>query len=434
MSYRLRTRSSRNKKTLSDKFEIGAGRYVHDLEVPFTPQDDLSLISATKSVPKATVKENSVENSNLKLSSSLSEKDDSLSAQRQSCLGRYVHDVEFSQLEDLSVSSTHESLGYSENSPSSEGLSPSLSSVFKEHNAKASNPVNMQLTSNVAHGSIKSKNMQKQSPNFTKMHQEYKLAWRKNPTPNSTRPMRLMEFIFSHCDGKKKDTKEDESDDSMDIALKKAKDKRGKPTSQLLAELDMKYEAERAKNTEYFQKLSDYLDESSNKSKSSRKSVVGSSVQLKVLCSEDHVIHDDLSSSSESSHGVNESVNSNYQSLTEVTAMNTNSVSPLNKTNPYNKIISISNQLHIPDGFSILYYSSDSDAVKVKQLNEFNGYVTDQLKEEMSKFYPKCEDVITDQSTNDISMNKQTFTYNFSQIFRKGRIFLNYVQLREAVS
>ena len=72
--------------------------------------------------------------------------------------------------------------------------------------------------------------------------------------------------------------------------------------------------------------------------------------------------------------------------------------------------------------------------MKVKQLNEFNGYVTDQLKEEMSKFYPKCEDIITDQSTNDIAMNKQTFINNFSQIFRKGRIFLNYVQLREAVS
>ena len=95
MSYRFRTRSCRNKKILSNKFEIGAGRYVHNLEVPFTPQDDLSLILATTSVPKATVKENSEENSNLKLSSSLSEKDDSLSAQCQSCLGRYVHDVEF---------------------------------------------------------------------------------------------------------------------------------------------------------------------------------------------------------------------------------------------------------------------------------------------------------------------------------------------------
>ena len=83
MSYRFRTQSCRRKKTFSNKFEIGAGRYVHDLEVPFTAQDDLSLISATTSVPKATVKGNSEENSNLKLSSSLSEKNDSLSAKRQ---------------------------------------------------------------------------------------------------------------------------------------------------------------------------------------------------------------------------------------------------------------------------------------------------------------------------------------------------------------
>ena len=54
MSYRLRTQNRRNKKTLSDKFEIGAGRYVHDLEVSVTPQDDikpqddLSIIFATK--------------------------------------------------------------------------------------------------------------------------------------------------------------------------------------------------------------------------------------------------------------------------------------------------------------------------------------------------------------------------------------------------
>ena len=72
MSYRFKRRCRRRKKTLSEKFEIGAGRYVHDLEFCFTPQDD-------------DISFNSPGN------------------------GRYVHDVEFSQLGDKSDSSKHES-------------------------------------------------------------------------------------------------------------------------------------------------------------------------------------------------------------------------------------------------------------------------------------------------------------------------------------
>ena len=46
----------------------------------------------------------------------------------------------------------------------------------------------------VAHGT----NLKKDKPNFTKMHEEYKLAWREYPPPNKPRPMRLMEFIFTY--------------------------------------------------------------------------------------------------------------------------------------------------------------------------------------------------------------------------------------------
>ena len=43
-------------------------------------------------------------------------------------------------------------------------------------------------------------------PNFSKLHAEYKEEWYKNHPPNETRPMRLMEFIWAHCDGKKNNT------------------------------------------------------------------------------------------------------------------------------------------------------------------------------------------------------------------------------------
>ena len=128
-----------------------------------------------------------------------------------------MHDVQFSQLANLSDSSTHESKHHSLKSPSFETLRSMQHSVIKDHCGSKSNPITFPLTSNVVPATIQTKTSKKDKPNFRKMHAEYELAWKENPPPNQPRLMRLMEFIFSHCDGENCS----ESDDSIDIALKR---------------------------------------------------------------------------------------------------------------------------------------------------------------------------------------------------------------------
>ena len=52
--------------------------------------------------------------------------------------------------------------------------------------------------------------------------------------------MRLLEYIYSLCDGK-----DDFSEDSFDRDLKKYRKKRGKPIREIMAEKDALYEAEK---------------------------------------------------------------------------------------------------------------------------------------------------------------------------------------------
>ena len=55
---------------------------------------------------------------------------------------------------------------------------------------------------------------------LTFLNVEYKDEWYKNHPPNETRPMRLMEFIWAHCDGKNNQYNVDySSDDTRDKEL-----------------------------------------------------------------------------------------------------------------------------------------------------------------------------------------------------------------------
>ena len=51
----------------------------------------------------------------------------------------------------------------------------------------------------------------------------------------------------------------------------------------------------------------------------------------------------------------------------------------------------------------------------------------------MSRYYPTKDEVTRDPLTNDISMNKDSFSLNFRKMFPAERVFISYVQLREAV-
>ena len=55
------------------------------------------------------------------------------------------------------------------------------------------------------------------------------------------------------------------------------------------------------------------------------------------------------------------------------------------------------------------------------------------MLEEMSRYYPTKDDVTRDPLINDISMNKDSFSLNFRKMFPAERVFISYVQLREAV-
>ena len=192
------------------------------------------------------------------------------------------------------------------------------------------------------------------------MHAEYESAWKKNPPPNQSHPMRLMEFIFSHCNGENCS----DSNDSIDIALKKARDKMGIRTKDLFEKLDAKHEVDRANKIKEFEKRIEYDDNTSSFSKISSKSLVGSIVPLKDSTIKDILNDDDSSLSSQSSHSTTSYVNTSNQSVTNNSALNTNNnPSPIKDITPYG-IVSISNQLHIPDNFSTLYYSLESDDVK----------------------------------------------------------------------
>ena len=67
---------------------------------------------------------------------------------------------------------------------------------------------------------------------------------------------------------------------------------------------------------------------------------------------------------------------------------------------------------HVPDFYHSISNSNDSDDVKVDTFKKVN-WVTDSLLEEMSRYYPTKDDVIKDPFTNDISMNKDSFSLNF---------------------
>ena len=63
MSYRFKTRHGRRKKTMSERLEIGAGRYVHDVEfLPFNEtnnkhiekQGTLSDVNSIETLSKKT--------------------------------------------------------------------------------------------------------------------------------------------------------------------------------------------------------------------------------------------------------------------------------------------------------------------------------------------------------------------------------------------
>ena len=79
---------------MSEKFQIGVGRYRHDLECSFSPEDDISLQSVSKSIFNSDINPKHMDMPTLNLISSKTKNMESLSDKIDTSLGKYVHDVQ----------------------------------------------------------------------------------------------------------------------------------------------------------------------------------------------------------------------------------------------------------------------------------------------------------------------------------------------------
>ena len=465
-----RNRFRRRKKSLSEKFQIGLGKYCHGEENTSHNSNDLSFKS-NKDYPSKSPNISPTKEPISSVDKIIVDTTDNCTSNINNVSnGKFVHDVQFSQ---MSHSVTKEGSG-SESNPiniqlTCEGVADNNNNVDKidsryvsdlqftqaekcSENSKTASTDNIDNIPNKttkpnhnATGDMKERNCASKScivdninskniskgerPNYVKLHAEYIKSWRNNPPAGESRPMRLLEYVYSLCNG----DEDTDSDDSFAIALKVAKKKRGITTRELFSQLDAKYEAQRAEKEAQLFKKFDYVDESSEGSNNIKQSSIRSIVEIIDSPLTNDKMDDDSSLSSHSSDDSKLHCVNNCDTLNECPAITNTDVLQSTEDNASNVIVSICNTLHIPDNFNSIYYSSDDDNVKEKKLFEFDGYLTDSLIDEMSNYYPKAEDYTTDPLTNDIKMNKQKFESNFSKFFPKGRIFINMKQLKAAV-
>ena len=416
MSSKYNTRQQK-KKSLSEQLDIGAGRYVHNVEYSsLSPvENEMAIARSSLSSKKVGLSWNHIDESNET---------------------QYVNKADFTSLVDLTNGPNRT------NNPNDKSVGVSLRNQSDNIGGDISTNVNNNngvTISNVAKGSTISTSKNSDSPNFTKLHEEYKKQWRLNPPSNETRPMRLLEFIWSRCDGKRINRDPDYySDDTLNQKLKKSAAKRGTPLRELFAEKDEEYEsALKAKESRY-EYLSDTNQNNSLKSNLSEQSLVDYFDKKN-----DFDKPFDLDDSSLSSCGTNDNevvvlsdksqCENETSKVNDITNKTNKTITLFEENNNGNMIVSISKTLHIPDGFNELYYNSDSDEVKSEKLKRFDDYLTDSLKEELSKYYPQSDSIRRDPLTNDIFMDKEKFSSNFSKMFPKERVFINIVQLRQAV-
>ena len=102
MSYRFRTRNARRNKSLSDKFQIGKSKFVDDDDIlSFKGDKEVFVVSELDKQKRVLMSEKKLE----------SNKTSSTEIESVTCeknIGRYVHNLEFSQQNDLSNLSNSE--------------------------------------------------------------------------------------------------------------------------------------------------------------------------------------------------------------------------------------------------------------------------------------------------------------------------------------
>ena len=305
--HRYGTRRSKRKQSLSDKLDIGAGKYVHNLEFPCSLQNTKTKAAGSSDGSSKVVNlswSDTMPNkmghyvTNLQLPSNLSHGNTSsvddinitnLSGvdepsndihQEESILtldekeSKIIHATNASKVFDL-VDLTEGILNQQESqTPSNDVVDLScLSGDNLPKETSCSQTISKEIDGTTVDNN--QANTGRVKPNFKKLYDEYLVKWRMNPPPNETRPMRLSELIWSNCDGSTNKFDVDYgSDDSKDIFLKSIAQRKSKPLRDILGDIDKKYEESKAKKEAHIQRLCDSEDDTSFQSALSNQSLI----------------------------------------------------------------------------------------------------------------------------------------------------------------
>ena len=165
---------NKKKKSLSETLDIGAGKYVHNLEF-------MSNSENTKFTSVGTS------------SGSFDNQKSSWEDIETGKVGNYIRNVEYPTVVDFIPDPPQDQESkVSSVQNTNDAQDPSSKNMTSSGHTKVQNADQI---SNVARGSKSIDDDLKKRANFSKLHAEYKAEWYKNPPPNETRPMRLTECI-----------------------------------------------------------------------------------------------------------------------------------------------------------------------------------------------------------------------------------------------
>ena len=352
----------------------------------------------------------------------------SVSDKFQTGLEKYVHDVQFSSTQsDTTYEQSETDNVRTEDNTATSNQPSEHGSLLLENNQVVKTSIDSITDATKKVASFCQKNKRKE---FCALHQQYVDDWRRKHPSEQTRPMRLTEFIWSQC--KPTGPYEYDLDNPLDKSLYELSKRNTKSTRDMFAEKDKQYEKDKLDRESAKNSLD--CDDISVVSKLSNQSLVDFFANSEKGLHIEPIHIDLMSSSSESSRETLNKTLGNIpmndvdctntidaivciRPITNVDRKHNSLVNPSRNMN--NVLVSTSNTLHIPDKYSAIYYSNESDKEKVVKLTALqDDYVTPSLIEEMTQYFPKQSDITKDHLTNSIIMDRESFSGNFRKMFK----------------
>ena len=307
----------------------------------------------------------------------------SISDKFQIGLGKYVHDVEFSQPIEPSNTDAIDEIDCQQSIPCSSGKSHSSD----DHSDSVLSVIHKPGGQKSASVCAKAK-VHDAGSDMRKKYQEYKDSWNKYPQSQESRPMRLMEFMWSQC----KPTGDYQYD------MNDPRDKKLHDCEQRNNQIRREYQdmfAEPAQTNKSVDTEEDMSDDFSVKSQLSQQSLVDcffvkdaehSIDEYEKPHSSDHISVTTKvmlpESDSEDSHNIHGSDNSSVSSsvvipnsgdtlpvlntINNEVAVDLPAVGAPNMNNPFGGNRRL--KCHVPSFYYAIYHSDESDNVKLKKL------------------------------------------------------------------